>query len=905
MKNYIKITVFFIIIASIGFELRPKVNELIYIYQKTFKYKKLKKELQIKIKDKTASNKDIKLYIKALYILHDKSFLNEAMVYYPILNHKTILKKIIFIGYKQNKVKLYNFLNKEYTKNKNVLNDLLRISYALNNKDLIYKNLYRKYKLTKNNNILMNIYNLKHTSNVFDKLINNFNNLNRKNKLSTIIYLIDQNRLNTAVDFSKRINIPYKYLDLFVDLYKKINPELLSRNLYTKYNQYSIYNRLFKNQSIIDIYIEKQLSLYKKTKQLKYLNLALFNTKYSHNKILLKEIYKLKSKNSIYYLNKYVQIDNKAKYYLIKLLNKNLSNKLYLFNIQKDLLNMHVYKAVFDNLKKRNIHNIYSEILFRLIKNKKVTSDNSFIFKELLLRRYYFTYIRKKYFEYLYKNNELMTQKTYKTFGYPNNIKRLEFYLGWNKKFTYKTYLKYANNIFLKSVIASKYNLVYEQEKLLKQDPLLFNALLYLGKYYYWHNKRKSLKYLTKYYKYIKTNYEVNFYLGELTHTKKYYIFVIKHKENNSFTHTKMYLISMYRLHYSTLDKYRKLIQKYSSNEKLTKKRYKNFLYFLTTINNYKKEIYELNKIKKYISANDYYYFKGSIELHFKFYEKAANDYMQLKQKSRKIKIFLAEHYFYSKQYEKAYRFFSLIKHKNIQLEREYEYTCKKIHNSVYAYYNSNNVYTQGFTLYKNHYHYNVYGITLNNREYIRFNLKHKNYSFGIGNNYFLIKYNLKNLSFYIKQDIDQNTNKTIQNTLIYNQIHLNTKIHKYFNIGLNYFRYNTFNRKNLYTSFYYPINTRYFINYFFDYENSTNNNYGYKTYTDQEFILEKKDYLKRYFHYKWFIGINNNKTFGFLGGLKISYQNKNWTISNSNIFSTNNTYGNNLTTYIKFKYYF
>lgn len=961
-------TIFVLVAFFIAFAIKPKTKEMVYVYEKSNNLQKLNKEYEKIVEEKPDDLELLKKLVDNSYKLRNEKYLELSITYYKQKKDYEIIRRIID-AYKMKKEfnKALEWIEIAYTDFNKIedLNEIIAISSSSNKTDLLILNLKRLYLRTNKTEILFTLYGLNEKEYALERIYTLMENkqLNNEEYEKGIILAIFEKELDIAYNFySKKslnelniLKFEKEYYYMLANLYLSDEIVKLNQHLYKITNNEKYYKKLT-DLLIYEGDIEKYLEITKKRYtdekrvsdlndliKYNYLNENIENyLEYLGKKVILEKDIKTAESIIAYYID--LNDEKSLKSFLNELNNiskrydefKDLTLRTYAY------LNMHeIAEKILLTFSPKDVS---ANVVYSVFK-RKINEKSMPYFMEVL-KNSNDKVTKGKLFRYRYKTLRLFTDDTYKYFGKPSTFKKLYSYIElFSDKDKYKNLLKFADKSIDPMFISetAQYFLFKNRkeeaitlfQKAISIYPYNKLSLKTLASIYLYDNKKQEAFTFLKRVKEIdKLDIEIDYYLAEyyyLTNNtklyKEYYTKVINNLEKKSLKEEFLILRAKSKIDspVNYIDEFSKLIADSNNDINLIS----DIWYIFYENKQYNYLIKEFNKFKEIIKTDSRL---QDIEISTymaldknKIAKDKINSLLKENRKNSNLSILYerlaAIEY---KEFDKV----SALKNYKKSLSLSYSKDKEEITNNLKKEFRTKLNTTVGVRSDIKEIHFEFRELI----KKVKANLKYdsfddydsskieltdlnEKYLLGFGKDYFNIKFQHifnSNLALNFEKNIDTASKLTIEDRLKFEKISMeysnSFEQTIFYNLKLDYYKYDNFNRKKWENNLYIPFNKTYFANISYIYENVNNQNiYGYETENRYTLSIGENFKVNDYINYYYSIGgENDEKETTYFINFDLYYNNRDYDISIKNSFSKdplNSDY--NFNSMLNFAYYF
>lgn len=941
---------------------------MVYVYEKSNNLKKLNEEYTKIVEEKPDDLELLKKLADNSYKLRNENYLEHSIKYYNQKKDYEIIRRIIE-AYKEKKdyINTLKWLEIAYTDFDKIeeLNEIIAISSTAKNEELLKTYLKKLYLRNSDTKILFTLYGLNDKEYSLERIYNLMQNNQLANEEYNkgLILSIYEKDLDIAYEFYSKKNLdflePIKYEKEYSYMLENIHDteELIKLNqyLYTKTKNESYYKKYTDKmiyEGDIERYLEVTKKRYKKEKRVSDLNEII---KYDYLNEDIESYLSFLSEKVI--LEKDVKTAESIIAYYIDLGDedslKTFLNKLFIitkgYDDFKDLaLRTYAYLEMYETAEKLLLQFSPKEVTPNVVYsvfNRKINENSMPYFMEIL-KDSNDKVTKGKLFRYRYKTLRLFTQETFDYFGKPSTYKKLYSYVEtFEEEDKNKILLKFTNEsrdpMFISEIAqyflfkAKKDKAITFFKKSLEIYPKNKLSLKTLASIYLYDNKREeAYKMLTELKMIDNSDVEIDYYLAEYFYQKnnkveykKYYTKVINNLKIKSLRDE--YIVLRAKSKISTPLEFEKEFEKLISDSS-------NDIDLITDIwylfYEDKKYDYLLGQFKKFEELLTKNYKLKEIEVITYIAlnrDDIAKDKINSLVKNNKEPLNLAILYERLAYIEyKKFNKFEALKNYEKSLSFNYSKDIEEFTNSLKKEYKTKIEVEAGVRSDIKEFHLGFRKLV----EKIKVNLNYDSYEdyssakikltdldekylFGMGKDYLEFRFNHLfglNLSLSYEKNIDTSSKLILDNKLKYDLLSLNysralsEKLS--YNLKVDYYKYNDFNRKRFENSIYIPFNQTYFTSFSFINENVNKQNiFGYESENRYILALGENNRINDNIQYFYsFGGENDEKDTTYFINFDLYYNKQDYDISLRNSFSKdplNSDY--NFNSMLNFSYYF
>ena len=535
--------------------IKPKPDELAYVYQKSDNYTKANREYRQIMAERPDDIATEKKLIDNLYLLRDPMYIDASAHYYKKVKDYEVLRRIID-GYKANDQhkEAIPWLETAYIDFSKLddLKEIISLASFTSQLDIQIKYLRKLYKITDDHTMLFTLFSLNDTKYALERLVilAKEGKLTQEEYLKTIEYLIFDKQLKTAYTLYEAKDFAYLNIqakeDTYIylletqqdfqgiqDLYKYLYDTTKKDIYYTKYTE----SLIFEGQ--IEEFLKLAKARYKSRKdsatldkliQYNFLNDELEEyLKYLGEKTIANK--DVKTAESI--IASYIDLNSIEKLQaFLKEINA-ISDEFDAFKALsiQTLVYLELYAEAEEILLQYPPEDLTASVVYAVFQRK--INEKSLPYFMHVLKRSKDQVTKSKLFRYRYKTLRLFTDETYAYFGRPTTFNKLFQYIEhFPKKDQDKNLIKFANAsndaIFISDI--GKHFLLNNDFKTAKRlfqksltqssDDLV--ALKSMGILNTWENNpEEAIDYFNQYTQFIKNDAEINYYLAEIYYGQK------------------------------------------------------------------------------------------------------------------------------------------------------------------------------------------------------------------------------------------------------------------------------------------------------------------------------------------------------------------------------------------------
>lgn len=969
MKYKVIFSIAFVFIALIvAFAIKPKTNEMLYVYEKSNNLEKANSEYK-KILEESPNDLDtLRKFVDNLYATRDKNYIVAAVEYYKKDKDYVIVRRIID-GFKsindfENSLLWLKTAYNDFEKIDD-LKEFLQIAAFISKKESQIYALKELYKLTNDKSLLFTLYGLNDKEFALNELykIEKENKLNQDELVTVLKHSIYEKKFNKAYEIYQKYELidlkPYeneKEYNFLLTEYGKIEDldifyeYLFINNRNEKY--FEQYKNFLITEGDIDKYLELNKYIFSKTKNKKILDEII---QYSFLNEDIEEYLDFLSKKAIEendivtsesIIAYYIDIGEKEK--LDNFLNK-LSNLSSSFDEYKKLV-VKTYVYLEENEKAKDIFLKFSpkevspDLAYDVF-NRKINEESMPYFMEAL-KNSNDNYTKGKLFRYRYKTLKLFSEETYEYFGKPTTVKKLMNYLiGLTTEEKILNIIKFATDSEDPQFISeSARELMYlnqleDSKKLLNQALKIYPnnklALKTLGYLYFVENKLDlSLEHFTKLKTLDSLDYEIDYYLGNIYLFKKdednyikNFVSVIKNLKADSIDHRYMILKAKSIVDKSNLDitEFNKLYNDSENNVNTLADIWSIFLqnrdfpYLIKEFEIHKTLISQNSRLQD-IEIDTYIAMKKEKIAKSKLIEILDKEKQKIRLSTLHEKVAVIELDNSNKKEALEHYEKSIENRPNSEISTLIETLRKNFRTSLSFSVGIRNKIEEGNVELKHTFKkVKIYLIndifdSYNSAKIIVTDLNEK-VKVGLGKDYKMVSLNNflhKNLSIFFEEKLDSNSKTTIKDALKYKSFGLdytrNFFDSFYYNLKLTNFDYDNFDRKRVENIFYIPLKETYFSTFSHVYEKVDKTNlYGYEDLNKLILAIGDSDKIDKNWLYYISIGSEiDSDNVNWFGNLNFIFESKDSDLSINNSFSKDTlTNEYNFTNILQYKYYF